>query len=198
MATSGILLVLALILAVQILGATGCKADHPENQDHVASDGQNKALPVERKTPALEANQLEDLEPGLDQGSSPKHSKRRAVVNFPEHYAGTEIEDGPRTDVLVLPDLFGSPMGRNVVGGGGSGIPSIPDVLEHGLALVGLSPVHLVLRGTGADNSVRCEWRGVARTLDQREEEIRFWYGLGKSDPLPSPVDAETCLHCGD
>ena len=61
-----------------------------------------------------------------------------------------------------------------------------------GLALAGASPAHLAVRGKAQADSVRCAWRGVARTLEQREAAIRFWLGLGESTPLPSPADAES------
>ena len=68
---------------------------------------------------------------------------------------------------------------------------SVEDVLEKGLQLGELSPVHLVVRGTTVANSTRCEWRGVARTAAQREAAIRFWLGIADSDSLPSAAEAE-------
>ena len=44
---------------------------------------------------------------------------------------------------------------------------SVEEVLEKGLKLSGASPVHLAFRGTAQSDTVRCEWRGVARTLEQ-------------------------------
>ena len=66
----------------------------------------------------------------------------------------------------------------------------VETLLEEGLHGADVSPTHLVLRGTAQD--VRCEWRGVARTLAQREEAIRFWLHLDESDSLPSASDVET------
>ena len=54
------------------------------------------------------------------------------------------------------------------------GVSSVEDVLERGLRLAGASPVHQAFRGTASVGSVRCGWRGVARTLEQREAAIRF------------------------
>ena len=48
---------------------------------------------------------------------------------------------------------------------------SVEEVLEKGLALAEASPVHLAFRGSGAAGSVRCEWRGIARTPEQRDAE---------------------------
>ena len=63
---------------------------------------------------------------------------------------------------------------------------SVEEVLEKGLRLAEASPVHLAARGTGVSNSTRCDWRGIARTLTQREAAIRFWLGLSATDTLPS------------
>ena len=51
--------------------------------------------------------------------------------------------------------------------------------------LAGASPVHIAFRGTAKENSVRCEWRGIARTAEQREETVRFWLGLRQDDDIP-------------
>ncbi|MYB76494.1 MAG: hypothetical protein F4X83_05240, partial [Chloroflexi bacterium] len=63
---------------------------------------------------------------------------------------------------------------------------TVEEVLEKGLRLAEASPVHLAVRGTGVNNSVRCDWRGIARTLAQREAAVRFWLGLSATDTLPS------------
>ena len=68
---------------------------------------------------------------------------------------------------------------------------SVEVVLEKGLWLSEMSPVHLAVRGTAAANSTRCEWRGVARTAAQRETAIRFWLGIADSDSLPSAAEVE-------
>ena len=70
---------------------------------------------------------------------------------------------------------------------------SVETVLEKGLNELELSPVHLAFRGAAAAGSVRCEWRGIARTPEQRERAIRFWLELDDDDdPLPSPTEVET------
>ena len=55
----------------------------------------------------------------------------------------------------------------------------------------GVSPVHIAFRGTPNADSIRCEWHGVARTLTQREEVLRFLLGIGDDEPLPSVADME-------
>ena len=63
---------------------------------------------------------------------------------------------------------------------------TVEEVLEKGLRLAEASPVHLAVRGTGVSSSTRCDWRGIARTLAQREAAIRFWLGLAATYTIPS------------
>ena len=67
----------------------------------------------------------------------------------------------------------------------------VEDLLAMGLSLAGASPVHLAVRGTAKENSARCDWRGVARTPNQRAAAIRFWLGMNDAESLPSPSEAE-------
>ena len=69
--------------------------------------------------------------------------------------------------------------------------PTVEEMLEDGLYGAGASPVHLAIRGTPAANSVRCAWRGMARTLDQRADAIRFWLRLGAAGTIPDQVFLE-------
>ena len=57
--------------------------------------------------------------------------------------------------------------------------------------MAGASPVHLAFRGTAQEDSVRCEWRGVARTPEQREQAVRFWLDLDDDEELPSASEVE-------
>ena len=105
--------------------------------------------------------------------------------------AQTPCEDGDRSlkpcrprDVSYF-HLFSDPAG------GGIGLihgpeSTVEDVLEKGLELAEASPVHLAVRGTAAVKSVRCGWRGTARTSQQREEAIRFWLVGGAVQSGPS------------
>lgn len=81
-----------------------------------------------------------------------------------------------------------------ILGGGAASIPeqaTVEEVLEQGLRLAESSPVHLAFRGTAGAASIRCDWRGVARTVTQREEAIRFWLGLDASIALPPAAELE-------
>ena len=68
---------------------------------------------------------------------------------------------------------------------------TVEQVLEQGFRLAGASPVHLAIRGTPAASSVRCTWRGIARTAAQREEAIRFWLRLGATETIPDATYLE-------
>ena len=63
--------------------------------------------------------------------------------------------------------------------------PSVEEVLEKGPDALGLSPVHLAVRATARSGSVRCDWHGVARTSERREDEIRFLLGIDDDAALP-------------
>ena len=114
----------------------------------------------------------------------------------------SEADDDP---LVTGQSIAGSrPVGRTIsssVSFGRAGGPAAQSIapparvealLERGLHQAGASPVHLAIRGTPAASSVRCAWRGIARTTQQREAAIRFWLGLDSDDPLPSTADLET------
>ncbi len=63
---------------------------------------------------------------------------------------------------------------------------TVEELLEDGLYGAGASPVHLAIRGTPAADSVRCSWRGITRTAQQREDAIRFWLRLDTTETIPS------------
>ena len=69
--------------------------------------------------------------------------------------------------------------------------PTVEELLEEGLHRAGASPVHLAIRGAPAAASVRCAWRGVARTAQQREDAIRFWLRLGPTEAIPDATYLE-------
>ena len=69
---------------------------------------------------------------------------------------------------------------------------TVEELLEEGMFRAGASPVHLVIRGTPSADSVRCAWRGIARTAEQRADAIRFWLRLDATDPIPAAAYLET------
>ncbi len=70
-------------------------------------------------------------------------------------------------------------------------VPSTEEVLENGMFAAGASPSHIALRGAARKGSVRCDWRDVARTSEQREASVRYWLGIEKDQELPSPARLE-------
>ncbi len=68
---------------------------------------------------------------------------------------------------------------------------TVEELLAKGLDLAEASPTHLAIRGTPAASSVRCAWRGVARTVNQRADAIRFWLRLGAGGTIPDQVFLE-------
>ena len=71
-------------------------------------------------------------------------------------------------------------------------VSSVEAVLQKGLRESELSPTHIAIRGSTSASSVRCLWRGVARTLEQREAAVRFWLDLEDTLPLPTAMELET------
>ena len=94
-----------------------------------------------------------------------------------------------------------NPFGGAAAGFGGAAYgyepqdaPTVEEILEMGLYQSGASPVHIAFRGAPLRDSVRCDWRGVARTAQQREESARFWFGLSEDLPLPPAAEIENML----
>ena len=68
---------------------------------------------------------------------------------------------------------------------------TVEELLEEGLYQADASPVHLAIRGTADADSVRCAWRGIARTAQQREDAIRFWLRLDETATIPDAAYLE-------
>ena len=81
-------------------------------------------------------------------------------------------------------DLFSGRAGSGVAHSNGPAA-TVEETLEMGLRQAGASPVHIAARATADADSVRCSWRGIARTAEQREDAIRYWLGLDEDDAIP-------------
>ena len=75
----------------------------------------------------------------------------------------------------------------NAAGSQSSDTVTIENILENGLANVGASPVHLALRATPVTESTRCQWRGIARTPQQRNDTVRMLLNLQPDEETPHP-----------
>ena len=160
--------------------------------------------------PVKEARGNEQLARGLN-GERAQRSASLQSVAEPNTAATTRSTGFSRTAASPVPSAVSPPCSRggcdqrdigmldlfsNSLGGHSAGFElqdtgTVEELLERGLALADASPVHLAVRGPTEADSVRCEWRGVARTPHQREEAIRFWLGLDDTEELPSAQEVE-------
>ncbi len=99
--------------------------------------------------------------------------------------AVSNIAQRPPLDVGAF-DLFSVDLSA-AAHSGDVDVATVEEVLELGLRLAGASPTHIAFRGTADADSIRCDWRGIARTMAQREDAIRFWLDLDEDDPLLPP-----------
>ena len=117
-----------------------------------------------------------------------------------------------RTGAVLIPnvDTPGSPLAAQTVHGDPAGtaseevsgtmalfkpdVPIVEEILEHGLRQGDASPVHVAFQGTPDVDSIRCDWRGIARTAAQRDDSVRYWLGLAPEDTLPHPAVVEILL----
>ena len=173
-------LAVGVVLGLLLLG--GCRAD-----DDIATPASDEPVVEGRVTVAAES----------DSGANPPEAPRPAI-DAPGGKATGEWPCAapgacaPR-DLEALTLFAAIPFFTPTPGVAFSDpeAPSVEQVLEQGLRLAGSSPVQLAFRGTATASSVRCEWRGVARTAEQREATIRSWLGLDETLPLPEPADME-------
>ena len=135
--------------------------------------------------------------PAAEEGNPASASRDGSPTTPPVSGAGAPVAAGPVALHTPLPrveaswprdvsafDLF-SGSSSDAAALTSSGVATVEEVLEKGLRLAGASPVHLAVRGAALADSIRCEWRGIARTPEQREGAVRFWLGLDADDEIP-------------
>ena len=176
---ANVLWALALLLA-----AYGCGQDSAPTQAEPEHRPSQIAAASPTSTPTVAANRESNSVSTEAPNSQPAATATPAPTSTPLAAASPSV-------LHILPDLFSGGPSGGAASGDNADAASVEDVLERGLRLAGASPVHLVFRGAAAEDSVRCEWRGIARTSEQREAALRFWLGLDEDDPLPSPAEAE-------
>ena len=175
----------AVPVILAIMAAYGCG---PDAQPHVLQAPVATAMPDSIPEAMLDAAPTTAATP--TPLPTPAASPTPAPAPVP---TATPIPSAARRlplDVGTL-DLFSGGLSGGAASGGEVDAASVEDVLDLGLRLAGASPVHIAFRGTAADDSVRCEWRGIARTPAQREAAIRFWLDLDDAAALPSPAEVE-------
>ena len=155
--------------------------------------------------PATKLTVNADSSPSAEEGSQGAASRGDGQATEPVPGPGDQVASSvaappvpnptveltaPR-DVSAL-DLFSGRSGGVVTySSSGTRETTVEEVLEAGLRLAGASPVHIALRGMASASSVRCDWRGIARTLEQRERAIRFWLRLDSDDEIPDAAFLE-------
>ena len=130
-----------------------------------------------------------DLAPEDTLGQIPTPKSAASLTETPKSPETPQTTATPTTFRDVSLDLFSRGISAAY---GYEASSSVEDVLEKGLLLSEASPVHIVVRGRALEHSLRCGWRGIARTAQQREDAIRFWLGKADDEPLPSAGQIET------
>ena len=163
-ANSGLLAIVALIAAVSILITTGCD-DQPDSQTR--PDGQ-----ISREVSSGSARMSQP-----EESSKPPDTVPLAGSTTPErdddgglHSAADAVQE----DIVDIETAVST-----------STWATVEETLELGLYSASATPVHLAVKANGSQESVRCEWRGVARTLEQRDRAVRYWLGLSPDATLP-------------
>ena len=110
-------------------------------------------------------------------------TRGQSTSQFDREGASDDDRLAPR-DVGAF-DLFFGRSGAAAMSPHGDGVDTVEEVLELGLELAGASRVHVAVRGTASSDTVRCDWRGIARSPAQREGTIRFWLRLDADDEIP-------------
>ena len=172
---------LALLLA---LAVTGCGGGEGSKIAEHSNEPARALAPSDASNPVDQPSGVDldaDGQTALDVGTNEKAPCAAA--------AGADGSCNPR-DVSAI-DLFSNRPGRSDIAFSVGPAATVEEVMEKGLRLAGASPVHMVVRGTAVADSVRCDWRGIARTAEQREEAIRFWLGLDADDEIPDAAYLE-------
>ena len=104
--------------------------------------------------------------------------------------SGVPTEEPATREPMVAAEATGR-QSRGAASSAPHAEPTVEELLAEGLHLAGASPVHLAVRGMAGADTVRCAWRGIGRTAEQREDAIRFWLQLGMDEAIPSAADLE-------
>ena len=200
------LLTAALLAIILLLTLAGCSAARPtETSPATAAQSSTDApartpapvVPQTATTPPIDAiptsapSQVAGL-PTQPLDATPKALEPVETPTLPASVTPTpqEITEPDRSPRDVDHIYFFSPA-ASLSGASPQWTPPVEQVMEEGWRLSESSPVHLAFRGRLAPDTARCQWRGIARTLAQREEAIRFFLDLDDDAPLPSTTEVE-------
>ena len=169
----------ALLVAALLALSVGCGAGESINDGQPSLPALSSVVadPVSVVAAAesgMAATTPDVVVPGTTPAASPATPRVPAV-------AATTPDLAPAAPVAGLAAFRGR--GEATTSGATS---TVEELLEDGLYGAGASPVHLAIRGTPAADSVRCNWRGIARTAQQRQDAIRFWLRLDTTETIPS------------
>ena len=152
-----------LVLLLAVLGGCAGREASDATPEAPGTPGTADVLP-------MATGQDARLDPRSDE-----HARRERMVGSDDAAAAADAADR----------LRGRSGGEATIRVGG-GHPTVEELLEDGLHLGRASPVHLAIRGTAGAGTVRCAWRGIARTAAQREGAVRFWLQLGADEAIPN------------
>ena len=188
------------LLALLLVAVIGCGGD--EQDDAVVSAESaaraSASSPVSEDAPSLPpaaAVAASESFPALPPGSrgffsaGPAEESAATAPTLPEAPCTSDSATCEPRDVGSF-DLF-SGSGGQAAGYPVDGTASVKEVLQQGLRSAGASPVHIAVRGTASGESVRCDWRGIARTPGQRALAIRYRLGLEEDEAIPSAAYLE-------
>ena len=185
--TIQIMTLIAVLLATLILScnSTQSPTSSPEGSTNVTMNAPEEPIPTLTATaPATDPEIEEDTakwtatpEEGSQEARPPaalqsiSPARGSVPLNVAPPVAASNV---PTTRALSMP-------------GEESEAVSLEDTLTLGLYGAGISPVHIAFQGTPVNDSVRCDWRGIARTSAQRDQAIRYWLKLNDQEDLPDP-----------
>ena len=166
------------VLGLLLLGAlVGCIELSNDRDGHETVD-----------TPPTESMTMPRKNTSFEPEEDPLWAETDGITNGPPCTDAADVSCAPR-DVSSF-SLFVARRGGAAYVADERADP-VEDALEKGLRLAEASPTHLAVRGTTVGSSIRCAWRGVARTVVHREQAIRFWLGLNATDALPTATEVE-------
>ena len=194
-----LLILTAMLVLAAIISCSGPGTDTaPENPTQTLEQApglgdsslQNQGVPLEASPgPAPRKDLTGDAAPEI---------LRQVTPPRPEHSSGTGAaagDDSLRTHVSEQsPERA---LAGKATGEPGSGhahtvlVPTVEELISRGQDGYGVTPSHIVIQGSPVADSIRCRWRTIARTLEQREGAIRHWLDLDNEDEIPDMITLE-------